>query len=244
MILKKCIAYDNPCYTQSSRIQDKPYGIVVHSTGCDNEYLKRYVQPSETDTEKNNILKDIGVNVYSNDLNKPNAEICMHAFIGKNAKDIVEVYQTLPYNICCWGCGRGNKGSYNYNPTPCIQFEICEDDLTDKEYFNKAFQTAIEYCAYLVNLYKIPIGHIVSHKEACDLGYASNHGDPEHWLAMYDKSMNWFRGEVKKKINSITDTDIYYAVQVGAFKSRENAEAMLEKLKKSGYNGYITTKGV
>ena len=91
MILKKCIAYDNPCYTQSSRIQGKPFGIVVHSTGCDNEYLKRYVQPSETDTEKNNILKDIGVNVYSNDLNKANAEICMHAFIGKNAKDIVEV---------------------------------------------------------------------------------------------------------------------------------------------------------
>ena len=243
MILKKCIAYDNPCYTQS-RIQGKPYGIVVHSTGCDNEYLKRYVQPSETDSEKNNILKDIGVNVYSNDLNKPNAEICMHAFIGKNAKDIVEVYQTLPYDICCWGCGRGSKGSYNYAPTSCIQFEICEDDLSDKKYFKEAFQAAIDYCAYLVNLYKIPIDRIVSHKEACALGYASNHGDPDHWLAKYGKNMNWFRDEVMKAVNSNTETEIYYCLQLGAFKSRKKAEAMLAKLKKSGYNGYITTKGV
>ena len=47
-----------------------------------------------------------------------------------------------------------------------------------------------------------------------------------------------------KAVNKNTDTEIYYCVQVGAFKSRENAEAMLAKLKKSGYNGYITTKGV
>ena len=90
MILKKCIAYDNPCYTQSSHISGKPYGIVVHSTGCDNEYLKRYVQPSETDTEKNNILKDLGKNEYRNDLNKPNAEMCMLAVSGENANSKVE----------------------------------------------------------------------------------------------------------------------------------------------------------
>ena len=56
--------------------------------------------------------------------------------------------------------------------------------------------------------------------------------------------MNWFRDEVMKAVNKNTDTEIYYCVQVGAFKNRENAEAMLAKLKKSGYNGYITTKGV
>ena len=84
----------------------------------------------------------------------------------------------------------------------------------------------------------------MSHKEACALGYASNHGDCDHWLQKYGKSMKWFRDEVTKAVNSNTDAEIYYCVQVGAFKDRENAEAMLAKLKKSGYNGYITTKGV
>ena len=39
-------------------------------------------------------------------------------------------------------------------------------------------------------------GNIISHKEACARGYASNHGDPEHWLARFGKNMDWFRGQV------------------------------------------------
>jgi len=38
--------------------------------------------------------------------------------------------------------------------------------------------------------------NIISHKEACARGYASNHGDPEHWLARFGKNMDWFRGQV------------------------------------------------
>ena len=36
-------------------------------------------------------------------------------------------------------------------------------------------------------------GNIISHKEACARGYASNHGDPENWLARFGKNMDWFR---------------------------------------------------
>ena len=38
--------------------------------------------------------------------------------------------------------------------------------------------------------------NIISHKEACARGYASNHGDPEHWLARFGKNMDWFRALV------------------------------------------------
>ena len=38
--------------------------------------------------------------------------------------------------------------------------------------------------------------NIISHKEACARGYASNHGDPEHWLARFGKNMDWFRSQV------------------------------------------------
>ena len=38
--------------------------------------------------------------------------------------------------------------------------------------------------------------NIVSHKEACARGYASNHGDPEHWLKKFGRDMDWFRALV------------------------------------------------
>ncbi len=38
--------------------------------------------------------------------------------------------------------------------------------------------------------------NVISHKEACGRGYASNHGAPEHWLARFGKNMDWFRAMV------------------------------------------------
>jgi hypothetical protein len=37
---------------------------------------------------------------------------------------------------------------------------------------------------------------------------------------------------------------VIYRVQVGSFSKKENAEAMLDKLKKAGFEGYITTATV
>ena len=39
----------------------------------------------------------------------------------------------------------------------------------------------------------IKLNNIISHKEACARGYASNHGDCDHWLAKFGKNMDWFR---------------------------------------------------
>ena len=96
-----------------------------------------------------------------------------------------------------WGCASGKKGSYNYTH---IQFEICEDALKDEKYFNDAFGVAIEFCAYLCDKYNLSADSIVSHHEAHLKGYASNHGDCDHWLKKFNKNMNWFRNEVKAKL--------------------------------------------
>ena len=88
------------------------------------------------------VLRDeVGVNQYGNHWNTamPNGrKVCVHSFIGYDKNDEVKIANILPYNICCWGVGNGKKGSYNYNPA-YIQFEICEDGLTDKIYYKKAF---------------------------------------------------------------------------------------------------------
>lgn len=246
MILKECIFYENGAYKAAQHI--KPVGIVVHSTGCDNEMLRRYVQPTAANVDTDAILADLGKNVYNNHHNQEYIngvynDICMHAYIGCSDKDVVEVYHTLPYNYACWGCGSGSKGSYNYTPYPHIQFEICEDSLNNKEYFDKAFNAAIEYCAYLCTKLNINVENIVSHKEAAKVGYASNHGDPENWLSKYGKNMDWFRAQVKNKIKTTANTyktKTIYRVQVGAYASEANAKAFLDKVKKAGFtNAFI-----
>lgn len=244
MILKECLFINNDCYKALNFITDeKPKGIVVHSTGANNKTLKRCVQPVESQSYYKEVLEDIGVNKFGNHWNRSGIQSCVHAFIGVNAQGIVETYQVLPFNICAWGVGRGSKGSYNFNPTAHLQFEICEDDLTDENYFKLAMKEAQEFCAYLCKLYDLPVSSIVSHKECHDLGYGINHGDPDHWLKKFNKDMNWFRDEVRKLLD---DTHIVFRVQVGAFVQRANAEKMLEELNRYGFNGFIVTakKGV
>ena len=174
---------ENPCYKAGRKI--KPSGIVVHSTGANNPYIKRYVGPDD------GIL---GVNQYGNHWNKAEANKCMHAWIGKVADGSLKVYQTLPWDHRCWGVGSGKNGSYNASH---IQFEICEDGLTDEAYYKAAFGLAVEFCAYLCKLYSIPVENIVGHYEAYQAGYGSNHGDPRTWQKKHGGSMAQFRAEVK-----------------------------------------------
>lgn len=205
MKLKKCILTANACYKKNQKMTGgKPTGIVVHSTGANNKTLKRYVQPLKTDIDYNMIIADIGVNANGNHWNVGNISKCVHAFIGVNANGEVETYQTLPYDVCCWGVGNGTKGSYNYNPNARIQFEICEDGLTDKAYFEKVFKEAIEYCAYLCGKFGFGVDKICSHRESHLQGYGGNHGDCDHWLKKFGKDMDWFRAEVQKLLKKPT----------------------------------------
>lgn len=198
MEIKECILTKNDCYKYQRSIV--PKGIVVHSTGVDNPYLKRYVQPND------GIL---GQNKYNNDWNRSGISKCVNFMIGKVQNGDVMCYRLLPEKVAPWGVGSGKKGSYNYDPTGHIQFEICEDNLTDVNYFNKAFDTAAELCAYLCKKYNLSVETIVSHKEAAKLGYASNHNDCDNWLSKFGKDMNWFRDLVRSKLN-IQPTPEYF----------------------------------
>ncbi len=187
MNIIKAYAVKNLCYITAKKM--KPQGIVVHSTGVNNPFLRRYVDAPDT----------CGVNSYNNHWNRlrpDGREVCVHAFIGYDKLKEVKVAQLLPFDICCWGVGKGSKGSYNYSPA-FIQFEICEDSLTDRNYFESAFITAVEFCAELCRKYGIDTNNIVSHKEAYLKGYGSNHTDPEHWMNRFNMTMDSFRARVK-----------------------------------------------
>ena len=163
-----------------------PAGIIIHSTGANNPNLKRYVNAPEI----------CGENPYRNYFDRPDSNVCPHAVIGKDKNGEVKAAKLLPWNVCCWGCGSGSKGSYNYAPA-YIQIEIAEGALNDRAYFEEAFGLAVQLCQRLMKNYpSILPENVISHKEAHARGYASNHGDPEHWLARFGKNMDWFRGQV------------------------------------------------
>ena len=235
-------AVKNDCYKAADKMT--PAGIVVHSTGANNPYLKRYVDAPD----------EVGVNQYGNHWNNPASvigrKVCVHSFIGYDKDKKVRVANILPYNYCCWGVGSGSKGSYNYNPA-YIQFEMCEDGLTDKAYFEAVRDVAIEYCVYLCKKYNLSVDKIVSHKEAHAKGYGSNHGDPDNWWSKHSYTMDMFRAAVKAKLATektkpetpAEDEKTLYRVQTGAFSKKANANALAEKLKKAGFDTYIVQSG-
>ena len=191
----EALATKNLCFQAARKMPaGSPAGIIIHSTGCNNPNLWRYVDSPEI----------CGKNPYGTHWNVPMpiggggkpTKICCHAFIGKDKNGAVRAAKILPWNVCCWNCGNGSKGSYNHKPA-YIQIEICEDALNDRAYFEEAFGLAADLCKRLMKNYPtIKPENIISHKEACARGYASNHGDPEHWLARFGKNMDWFRAQV------------------------------------------------
>ncbi len=184
-------ARENACYKANQKMPaGSPAGIIVHSTGCNNPKLLRYVNAPEI----------CGENVWKNYYDRPDWEACPHAVIGKDKEGVVRAAKLLPYNVCCWNAGQGRKGSYNYAPA-YIQFEICEDALDDPDYFMEAFTLAAQLCARLMKSYNIPLENIISHTEAHARGYACNHGDPENWLIKFGRDMDWFRDLVTECSN-------------------------------------------
>jgi N-acetylmuramoyl-L-alanine amidase len=184
----KIMATRSDCYKTGRKMT--PKGIIVHSTGCNNPNIKRYVAPGND---------DIGYNNNGNSMNEPGQDVCVHMIIGKNAKGAVKCYQILPFDICCWGVGSGWKGSYNYNPA-YIQFEMCEDDLNDKTYCKACYDKAVAVCAELCKQYKLSVSNIKSHHEAGNEGMGSQHVDPDNWWGKHGFTMNGFRKAVEAKM--------------------------------------------
>lgn len=198
MEIIKCIHYDSACYKQANPIN--PVGIVVHSTGVNATYLRRFVQPSESDPNYNKIIKKLGKNKNGNSWNR-NVDKSTHYMVGKFADDTIGVVQMLPEDIACWGVGRGSKGSYNYEPTAHIQFEVCEDDLKNEQYYKQCYNMAVSLCADICRRYGWESDVIVSHHECYKAGYGSNHADIDHWLKKYKMTMTDFRNDVHELLH-------------------------------------------
>ena len=187
MNLHKLIFTENACYKAGRKITVK--GIMVHSTGANNPWLKRYVGPDDG---------LLGKNQYNNHWNTHHPggrEVCVHGFIGKLADGTIATYQTLPWDHRGWHAGGSANNTH-------IGFEICEDGLTDATYFAKVYKEAVELCVYLCKQYGLTEQDIICHSEGYRKGVASNHGDVMHWFPKHGKSMDTFRKDVQAQMGT------------------------------------------
>ncbi len=199
-----CMMRQSSCYRGTRKMAVK--GILWHSTGANNPTLKRYVQPDDNDPNRKALLDKIGVNPNGNDWNHMAIEAGLNAWVGQLADGTVAAVQTMPWDYAPWGCGAGPKGSCNNG---WIQFEICEDNLNNSGYFQKAYTEACELTAYLCKLYNIdPKGKvyfngiqvptILCHADSNALGLGTNHGDVYHWFNKYGRTMDTVRNDVAR----------------------------------------------
>lgn len=207
-----CMQTNSTCYKGTKPMQ--VLGVLFHSTGVNNPNLRRYVQPSDGVSDYAKMISILGKNTAKNDWNHIERQAGLNAWIGKLADGSVATVQTMPWNYRPWGCGSGSKGSCNNG---WIQFEICEDSLNDKTYFEAVYKEAIELTAYLCKMYNLnPKGYVkvsgvaipilTCHADAHKLGFGSNHSDINHWFSKYGKSMQTVREDVAKLLSSTVVT--------------------------------------
>ncbi len=204
----QCMMTNSTCYKGTRKMAVK--GVLWHSTGANNPNLRRYVQPSSNDPNYAKLMSLLGKNTNGNDWNHVSVQAGLNCWIGKLADGSVTTVQTMPWDYRPWGCGSGKNGSCN---TGWIQFEICEDGLSDPDYFAKVYKEACEITAYLCKLYNIDphgavkvgsisVPTILCHAGSHKLGLGSNHGDVLHWFPRFGKSMETARNDVAALMNS------------------------------------------
>lgn len=252
-----CMMTQSTCYKGTRTMT--VLGVLWHSTGANNSNLRRYVQPDDNAADRAALLQKLGTNQSHNDWNHVSVQAGLNAWVGKLADGTVTSVQTMPWSFRPWGCGSGSNGSCN---SGWIQFEICEDGLTDRTYFEAAYKEAVELTAYLCQLYNIDphgtvtmngvkVPTILCHADSHKLGLGSNHGDVLHWFPKFGKSMDTVRQDVAALLAGsstpapIPEGGAPYRVrkswadaktQIGAFNVLENAQRMADA--NPGYTVY------
>ena len=220
MKLVESILTRNPCYTAGRKITVK--GLMLHSVGCP--------QPKAS--------------AFISSWNSPaHGSSCVHGFIdGEDGT----AYQTLPWNHRGWHCGSGSRGSGNNThigvemcEPACIRYTAgsnftCSDVAAARAVAERTYGTAVELFAMLCEKYGLdPLadGVVISHREGCARGIASNHGDPEHLWAQLGLgyTMDGFRRAVRAAMTNGSDRMDGYTRIMG--RAEATAEQMRAYLK-------------
>lgn len=195
MNLVESIMTRNPCYIAGKKITVK--GLMLHSVGCPQPRAQAFI------TSWNSPSYD---------------RACVHGFIDGNDGT---VYQTLPWDHRGWHAGGSANNTHigvEMCEPACIKYVggtsfECSDLNQARAVSERTYKAAVGLFAMLCkkfNLDPMAPGVIISHKEGCARGVASNHGDPEHlWKGLgLAYTMDSFRKAVKEELSDKGVTEV------------------------------------
>ena len=107
-----------------------------------------------------------------------------------------------------------------------IHIEVCYKQKSG-EFEEKSIAALGELVRSLMKKYAIPAGKVVRHYDLTGKLCPAYYVDEARWNTLHER------------ITSESKSGALYRVQVGAFSSRTNAEAYMQKLKKAGFDGFV-----
>lgn len=129
-----------------------------------------------------------------------------------------EIVRCIPDNEIAYAAANQNADT--------IHIEVCYKRQSG-EFEEKSIAALGELVRSLMKKYAIPAGKVVRHYDLTGKLCPAYYVDEVRWKALHER------------ITSVQKSSGLYRVQVGAFSSRANAEAYMQKLKKAGFDGLV-----
>ena len=170
----------------------------------------------------------------------PQRKASANYIIGKDG----EVVRNVPEQFRAWTSGTGNKkGS---NDMRAITIEVASDNTKPYAFNNKAYSCLIDLALDICKRYNKHLIWIPNKQEA--LNYVCNKDEMlitlHRWFQAVECPGDWFIEHIPNFVETVNknivnsapvNNDKLYRVQVGAFRSRENAENFLKQVKAKGF---------
>lgn len=146
---------------------------------------------------------------------KPNSWTSTQYIVGLNG----EVVRIVPDNEISYAASGHNDGT--------LHIEVCYKQNNGE--FEQASKTALrELVQELMAKYKIPADKVLRHYDLTGKRCPAYYVDEIRWAALHE----YITAPEAK-------SDTLYRVQVGAFSSKSNAEAYMDKVKAAGFGAFI-----
>lgn len=129
-----------------------------------------------------------------------------------------EVVRCIPDNEIAYAAANQNADT--------IHIEVCYRQKSGA-FEEKSIAALGELVHSLMNKYAIPAGKVVRHYDLTGKLCPAYYVDENRWAALHER------------ITTESKSSALYRVQVGAFGSKENAEAYMQKLKIAGFDGFV-----
>lgn len=190
--------------------------------------------------------------------------ITIHCFVGQvTAERGAQVFQSVARQASCnYVIGHDGKialvvderdrswcSSNSANDHRAVTIEVASDTVHPYKVTDEAYKALVKLCADICK--RNGIKELKWKADKSLIGQIDKQNMTVHrWFANKECCGEYLYNlhpQIAREVNAMLGagskpaSDVLFKVQVGAFSQRENAEAMLERLEKAGFDGFIAT---